>query len=340
MKRLLLFTPAPPGGTPTQGELLGRLLSNKYLTVQIISRAGSPLVRFLDVVLRGWFGVVRSDVVLVNVYGGRAFAHESIAVLYASLFRKRCVVFLRGGWLVDFIRAHRKWGRFVLSLPDRNIAPHNFLVAGLREFGIRVDETIPNFIELDKYTFRLRSQVAPAFLYTRGMHEIYNPEMTIRAFADVVAKIPEAQLTLAGSGERQEMEKLVDSLGLADNTRFVGLVTKVELRDLISQHDIYLQSNRVENMPVSILEMWASGIPVIATNVGGTPALVENESDGLLVRGDNPGELANACLRLLKDRKLVENLSRNGRERVKEFTAEQVYKKWINTLFPSAVNEN
>jgi L-malate glycosyltransferase len=335
MKRLVIFTPAPPNGTPTQGALIGELLSNDGVDVRVISRASTSAGRFFDIALRGLFEVACSETVLTNVYGGRAFIHESLAILYARLLRKRSVAVIRGGWLLDFVKRHPFWGRFILSLPDLNVTPHRFLFEGFGKLGIGVGQIIPNFIQLENYPFRKRDKAGPRFLYTRGTHEIYNPEMAVRAFGAIREKVTDATLTMAGAGGQTEVKELVGSLGLSSIVRFVGIVPKREMPELIEQHDIYIQSNRVENMPVSILEMWAGGIPVVATDVGGTCHLVNSGNDGLLVASERPEALAEACLRLLREPQLVERLSCNGRQRVEEFSWKNVQFSWLDALFPN-----
>jgi len=335
MNRLVIFTPGPPNGTPTQGVLIGELLASDGVDVRVVSRASTSIGRFFDIALRGLFEVAGTDSVLTNVYGGRAFVHESLAILYARLLRKRSVAVIRGGWLLDFVKRHPYWGKFILSLPDLNVTPHQFLFQGFGNMGIGVGRVIPNFIQLENYPFRMRDRAGPRFLYTRGTHEIYNPEMAVRAFGAIREKVTDATLTMAGTGDQTKVKELVRSLGLSSIVRFVGLVPKREIPELIDHHDIYIQSNRVENMPVSILEMWACGIPVVATEVGGTSHLVNSGNDGLLVASENPEALAEACLRLLKEPQLVERLSSNGRQRVEEFSWENVQSSWLDALFPN-----
>jgi len=134
----------------------------------------------------------------VNVYGSRAFVYESAAILYANWWKKRSVVFIRGGSMPEFVQRWPRWTHFVFSKANLILVPHEFLRAELSALGLRVDGIIPNFIELEKYKFRERSRLAPRFLYLRGMHSIYNPAMAVRAFALIQQQYPDASLTMAG----------------------------------------------------------------------------------------------------------------------------------------------
>jgi glycosyltransferase involved in cell wall biosynthesis len=273
------------------------------------------------------------DVALVNVYGSRAFVYESAAILYARLWHKRSVVFIRGGWMPAFIRKWPRWTRFVLSQATVLLVPHGFLFAELSALGLQVDDIIPNFIDLEKYPFRERSQLAPRFLYLRGMNAIYNPAMALRAFALIQQQYPEAMLTMAGREDTDSAlcRELVRDLHLR-HVHFIGQVPKADIPALAEQHDIHLHTNRVENMPVSILEMWACGVPVVGTNVGGMPYLVRHRVDGILVASDDHQAMADACFELLAESAFARALSRNGRARAQELTWESIGPAWAKVL--------
>ena len=291
----------------------------------------------MDIAVRSLWLVPRHDVVLVNIFGHRAFVYESLAVLYGRLWRKRVVAMVRGGWMEEFIERWPRWTRYVLSKPHLVLTPHGFLKDRLSALGLRVDGSIPNFIDVDNYDFRLRSHLAPRLLYLRGTHAIYNPEMTLKAFSLVQRNYPDACLTIAGrdAGTSEGCRKLARDLNLR-NVSFVGLVPKSEIPKLAESHDIYIQTNRVENMPVSVIEMWASGLPVVATNVGGTRYLIRDGEDGILVPSDDHNAMAEACLRLLGNPELAMKLSSNGRARGEALTWEAVAPAWQEALFPSA----
>src|SRR5207253_1609866 len=177
--------------------------------------------------------------------------------------------------------------------------------------------------DLKRYTFRERSILAPRFLYLRGMYPYYNPEMAIRAFGIIQHRYPESLLTMAGEEgkESARCRALVRDLNLR-NVQFVGLVPKEQIPGLADKHDIYLHTNRVENMPVTIIEMWACGLPIVGTDVGGMPYLVRNGIDGILVKSEDHRAMADTCLELLCNRKLAGMLSWNGRARAEELTWE------------------
>lgn len=331
--KVLIITPAHTGGTPEQGSVLARRLMTEGMDVSVLSHARTGLGRLMDILLRGLPCVMRHDAVVVNMYGGRAFVYESLATLYARLAGRHIVAVLRAGNMPEFVQRWPRWCRAVLSSVDHILTPHGFLEAELTRLGYRVDGIMPNFIELDRYPFRVRENPRPSLLYVRGMHTYYNPQMAVRVLAMVQARRPEASLTLTGKegAESQACRDMVHRLGLR-NVRFEGLVSKDRLIQLAAEHDIHLNTNLVENMPVSIIEMWASGVPIVATRVGGTPYLVRDGEDGLLVEPDDHEAMSRAVFDLLEKPGMAGALSKRGRSRAEAFDWSRVRDHWLAVL--------
>ena len=125
--------------------------------------------------------------------------------------------------------------------------------------------------------------------------------------------MPEASLVLAGTGpEEERLRALSRRLNLSD-VEFLGGVEPSELPALYGEGGVYINSSRFDNMPLTILEAFASGLPVVTTKVGGIPYMVEPGYNGLLVEpGDRVG-LAREVLRLFEDRGLARKLAENAR---------------------------
>ena len=333
VKSVLVITPCAPEGLPTQGDAIAKHLHQAGVRTSILSQAKSSWGRLLDIGVRSFFVMPFYDVALVNVYGSRAFVYESAAILYARVWKKRSVVFIRGGWMPEFVQRWPRWTRFVFSMANLILVPHEFLRAELSALDLRVDGIIPNFIELEKYKFQERSRLTPRFLYLRGMESTYNPAMALRAFAIIQRQYPDALLTMAGpeSTDSALCRSLVRELDLY-NVHFIGQVPKEMIPALAEQHDIHLHTNRVENMPVSIIEMWACGVPIVGTKVGGMPYLVRHRVDGILVASEDYQAMAEACVELLTESDLARTLSRNGRARAQELTWKSIEPAWARSL--------
>ena len=140
----------------------------------------------------------------------------------------------------------------------------------------------------------------------------------LAAFAAVVARRPDTVLLLVGRGSLQpQTEELVESLGLRERVRFLGV--RRDVPELMSAADGYVLSSAWEGMPVVLLEAGAAGIPIVATAVGGNREVVREEETGFVVPPRDPAALAAAMLRLAElpsEQRL--RLGERGREHIEE----------------------
>jgi glycosyltransferase involved in cell wall biosynthesis len=170
----------------------------------------------------------------------------------------------------------------------------------------------------------------PRFLSNRNLFPLYNVACILRAFAIIQKEFPDASLVLAGNGsERANLERLAWELQLK-NVTFTGLVAPSEMPKLYDEADIFLNSSNIDNMPGSILESFASGLPVITTDAGGIPYIVTHEKTGLLVpRGDHEA-LANAAIRLLKDPALAAAITDRAYAETGKYSWSAVRNDWLH----------
>jgi glycosyltransferase involved in cell wall biosynthesis len=143
----------------------------------------------------------------------------------------------------------------------------------------------------------------------------------LRAFTIVKRAFPAAKLTVAGSGpERLALEELACRLGVVDAVTFTGRLDNDGMAAVYGDADVMINPSLVDNMPISILEALASGVPVVSTDVGGIPYLVEHGKTALLVSPQDPEAMADAVLLLLNDPAKAMQLSRAGAESVQCYT--------------------
>src|SRR5207244_7005507 len=141
----------------------------------------------------------------------------------------------------------------------------------------------------------------------------------------------DARLIVAGDGsQRRQLHRLADELRL-DNVEFVGRVRPDRMPSLYAAADVYLNAPDIDNMPGSILEAFASGLPVVTTDAGGIPYIVRHGETGLIVpRGDDAG-MAAAALRLLDDPVLVQRLVASALEECcRKYAPDAVVEEWLS----------
>lgn len=330
--RLLFVGPmlgSNPGWVTTQGEILANLFMNAGYRVKTTSSIPSRPRRLVDTVrsMIGWRNDY--DLVVLNVFSGPAFGMADLSSAVARLVNKPLIMVLRGGNLPGFARHRARWVHRVLNRADGIVAPSAFLAEFARQWSLDVD-VIPNVIRLEAYPFQLRRELRPKLLWMRTFHEIYHPEMAIEVLKEVRRNVPDAILTMAGQekGLLNSVRSLSQSYGLNDAVRFAGFLDLPGKQKEFLEHDIFLNTNRVDNAPVSVLEAAAFGLPVVATRVGGIPYFLDDGQNGLLVEDGDVKGMSQAVLRLLHDDNLAEKLSHNGRVLAESCSWEKVQLGW------------
>jgi len=212
------------------------------------------------------------------------------------------------------------------------VAPSGFLVDVFARYGLQA-RSIFNIMDFSRFHFRQRRKLRPVLMTNRILEPLYNVECILRAFVMIQDRYPEASLTIAHDGpSRPGLEKMAGDLKLR-NTRFIGRVPHDQVPGLYDSADVYLTTPNIDCMPGSILECFASGIPVVATNAGGIPYIAENERTALLVDIDDHQALAERVFRLLEDEDLVVRLTTNAREEVKRYEWSRVRDQWIAAYY-------
>ncbi len=305
---------------PRLPGVLGRLQRIKYVrTVVTSARYAVGLVTTVpDYDLIHVFSASYSSFVLA----------PTPALVTARIFRKPSVLNYRSGEAEDHLRRW-KTARPTAAMATRIVVPSGYLVEVFGKFDLPA-EAIPNAVDLSEYEFRERGPCKPVFLSNRNFASHYNVSCVLRAFRIIQERRPAARLYVAGDGpEREALHALSRELGL-ERVEFLGQVEPARMTELYEEVDVYLNSSSVDNMPNSIVEAYACGLPVVTTDAGGIPHMVDHERTGLLVPVDDHAALAAAGLRVLDEPDLASTLSRGGRARCEsEYTWEVAIDAWV-----------
>jgi glycosyltransferase involved in cell wall biosynthesis len=330
-----------PGYVTTSGETITDLFVSAGYPVISVSTSTNRYVRLLDIITTLIRRYREIDIQCLQVYGGLSFLVEDIASWLGRLCkRQRMVMVVRGGLIPEFLRRYPNWYRRVLSRADCIVAPSPYLAREVTRHGFTV-QVIPNVVDLPVYPYRYRRHLKPRLLWMRTFHPAYNPEMAIRVLALVQKVVPEITLVIAGQdkGTQDAVQRLARRLGLENVARFPGYLDMAAKVREGKTADIFLNTNHVDNTPVSLIEACAMGLPVVATNVGGIPDLLTDGETGLLVPDDDDEAMAAAILRLLRDPDLAGRLSANGRQLAERFSWAQVRPQW-EELFARVVRRH
>lgn len=251
------------------------------------------------------------------------------AIHFARHLRKPVILNYHSGEAEDHFT---RWPSAVrtLRLANRIVVPSNYLVNVFEQFGFQT-QAVFNAVDLSAFKFRARSKPKPAFLVNRNFESHYNVACVLRAFALIQRRQPDALLTVAGDGpQRAHLRQLASDLSLR-NTRFVGRVQPEHMPALYDEHDVWLNGSEVDNMPMSVLEAYASGLAVVSTNPGGIPYVVHDKRTGRLVNCGDAESLAEAALEVIGNAPLFAELTRNGLAECANYTWDIVKQGWIAT---------
>lgn len=338
--RIGLVGPLPPpsGGIPNQTRQLAVLLRKAGAEVELIQmnapyrpawigriKGLRAVARLFPYMWRLWRTAGRVDVLHVMANSGWSWHLFAAPAVWIGHWRQcPVVVNYRGGELAAFLARSLKVTGPSLRKATRIIVPSGFLQAIFARHQL-ASAIVPNIVSLERFSPAPVKVAAPCVLLARNLEPIYDNATALRAFALIVRVHPQARLVIAGSGPlRDELIALAKELGLSNAVEFTGAVDNQAMPALYRRADLMLNPSLVDNTPNSVLEALASGVPVVTSNVGGIPFLVEHERTALLVPPRAPQQMAEAALRVLADPALAEGLRERGRLHVQQFRWEVV----------------
>jgi glycosyltransferase involved in cell wall biosynthesis len=279
---------------------------------------------YLPSLLRLW----RADVVHILSASYWSFLLAPVpAILAARSLRKRVVLNYHSGQAEDHLA---RWGMLVhpwLRLVDEIVVPSVYLRNIFARHGYRA-LVIPNVVDTSRFRYRERSPLRPHLLSARNFESFYGVDNTLEAFALLKTHYPKATLTIAGYGrEEGRLRRLAASLG-SDGIRFVGRVLPEDMPGLYWEADIFVNSSVLDNQPVSVLEAFASGLPVVSTGIGDIANMVRDGETGFLVPPGDPAAMAKAVTSLLENQDRAWRMAHRAKQEVEQYTWARVREQW------------
>jgi glycosyltransferase involved in cell wall biosynthesis len=237
-------------------------------------------------------------------------------------------------FMVSFNWFLRFFEEQMLERSDRLIAVSDFTRRELKQY-YRVNQVkirvIHNGVDVDRFK--------PANVKRKIKEELgFNPDdiailsvgrlyarkglfTLIESMPAVIRRFPRAKFIISGKGQSNEMKKLVDHatrLGVTDNIIFTGYFPDSKLPKLYQAADVFAFSTFYENLPFAVLEALSSGLPVVTTNVGGIPEMIDSGKNGFLVQPFNARELSDKILYLLEHPDAASEMAFQARKTILE----------------------
>ena len=335
--RIALIGPLPPpaGGMGDQMLQLSELMRREGAEVTVLQtngpyrppwiapvrgvRAAARFVPYVAALWRAAGSVELFHVLASSGWSWHLFAAP--AILMARIRATPCVVSYHGGEAGAFLARSARLVASTLRNAQALTVPSGFLQQVFGRFAID-SRIVPNVVDLTLFNAKPgRTSKAPHVVVPRNLESIYDIPTALRAFAVVRQRLPSATLSVAGSGsELVSLRGLTEALGIGSAVTFTGRISREQMAALLAAADLVLNPSTADNMPISILEAMASGVPVVSTSVGGIPYLLDHGRTALLVESGDAIAMANAALQVLQDEVLAARMTEAAHIEVQQYS--------------------
>lgn len=340
-----LVSPFPPphGGMTVLGGTLERCLrSLGHEVVPIKTNAASGVWRnagsllckaseFL-VFIGELRKVVHADVILVVSSSGNYFGFKALpALAVGKMLRKPVILDFVGGGLLE--RLERGDTRLVRPIQwfDGVIVPTSVFERAFRNAGVQC-ECIPHIVDIDRFS-PAKGESHPLVLFAaKNLEDYSGVDMIIKAFGEVKKRFSEARVLIAGDGpQRDALERLVRDMNLS-GVEFLGNVPYTAIPGHLSRASIFVHGTKFESFGIVLVEAMASGTPIVSTDSGGIPDIIEDGVNGFLVKHGDWKGMADRVCQITQDQALYDRLVSGGLEKSRQYSCAMVSEKLLRLM--------
>lgn len=336
MKRILYIGNklSQHGYTPTSIETLGAFFELEGYSLFYSSEKKNQIMRFLDMVFSVFKYRKQVDFVIIDTYSTISFWYVLMVSQLCRFFQLKYIPILHGGNLPKRLDATPRLCKMVFNHSYKNVAPSGYLLDAFSKRGYTNLVYIPNSIDLTHYPYlKDREVIFPKMLWVRSFASLYNPKMAVDVLKAVQKEYPFATLCMVGPDKDGSLA-LTKSYAQMQNVNiiFTGRLSKEEWVSLSKNYNVFINTTNFDNTPVSVIEAMSLGLPVVTTNVGGIPFLLESRKTALLVDAGSTAAMASFVQELIENLTVREYLTTHARTYVEGFDWKQVRLLWKQVL--------
>lgn len=317
-------------GNLSSVDILGPRLECTGYQVFYTSEKTNKLERFLDMLWTCFKLRQTVDIVLIDTYSTLNFFYAFFVSQLCRILKLKYVPILHGGNLPKRLRENPLFCKLIFNNAYKNVSPSQYLKNAFEAFGYSNIIYIPNTIELQQYVFKQRDLQEAKLFWVRAFSNIYNPTLAVKTLKALQDEGIKASLCMVGpdaDGSLAEVIALANKLHV--DVVFTGKLTKPEWIALSNDYTIFINTTNFDNMPVSVIEAMALGLPVISTNVGGMPYLIDHEKDGILVAPNDVDAFVDAIKTIIHQPEKAIEMTQQARLKVEQFDWDIVKQQWL-----------
>ena len=321
------------GKTVTSIETLGKFLENEGFTVKTASSKTNKVFRLIDMLYHVVKYRKQTHFVLIDTYSTSNFYYAFFVSQLCRFLKLKYIPVLRGGNLPNRLKSHPKLSKKIFNGAYKNVAPSKYIQSHFEAFGYSNIVCIPNSIEIKNYPFKSRNFDKVKLLWVRSFSKIYNPLLAIKVLKALKDGNIEAELCMVGpdnDGSLEAARNYAKKLNL--DVTFTGKLEKKAWVSLSKNYNIFINTTNFDNMPVSVIEAMALGLPVVSTNVGGISFLITNNDNAILVTPNNVEAFVKAIKKIKNQLEKTNNIITSARKKAEQFDWDIIKNQWIKLL--------
>ncbi|WP_048330973.1 glycosyltransferase family 4 protein [Bizionia psychrotolerans] len=314
--------------------VLGPLLTSEGYRLYSSSSKSNKLLRLIDMLYSVCRYAKRADVVLIDTYSTSNFYYAFLVSQLCRLLKLPYIPILHGGNLPSRLQHSPQMSRLLFRYARCLVSPSLYLQTQFEAAGFKRVVYIPNSVSIEQYIFQQKTHDRIRLLWVRSFSDIYNPQLAVHVLKRLQDAGYACELCMigpdTGDGSFQTTQKLASDLDVA--VRFTGKLSKTEWLALAADYTIFINTTNFDNMPVSVIEAMALGLPVVSTDVGGMPYLINHGVTGLLVPPYDADAFEGAIIRLVSGVAATQTMAAAAREMVEGFDWGLVRLEWKKVL--------
>jgi len=313
--------------------ILGPQLEQAGYHLTYASSKAHKLARLLDMLGTCFRHRKRVDLVLLDTYSTQNFYYALLVSQLCRVLGLPYVPILHGGNLPLRLQQNPNLCRAIFKPAFTLVSPSLYLKDSFESYRYENIQYIPNSLDLKQYPFHEKDFQEVKLLWVRSFSTIYHPQLAVRVLKALQDEGVSASLCMVGpdsDGSMEVVKQLAKELQVS--VRFTGKLPKKEWLALAQDYNIFINTTNYDNMPVSVIEAMALGLPVVSTNVGGLPYLIEDKKDGVLVPPKDVAAFVLAIKDLIANPETTKRMAREARQKVEGFDWELVKGLWMDVL--------